>query len=135
MTEARIDWDALRRTEGELPWDAIQGAVAAVVAEPARWREVAEAYRDTLEENDTDDYLELYIAVILGLAGEKLSADEHNATREQITVFLLEKIDNAALCGYEILEEDLRHMPPGHRAIDFAQGFAAHRCIGRHRNG
>jgi hypothetical protein len=101
MSEPKIDWAKLRHTEGDTPWDAIDEAVAAIVAEPSRWEELARAGRAALDDEDATDYFGLYAPIILGLAAVQLP-DEPAGQRHKIADFLLDELVVLGREGYDV---------------------------------
>ena len=96
---AQLPWDALKHTEGDIPWSALYKFAAAVVVDPSVVDALIELYEQTLESGyDQEHYEEFYVPAIFALAAPQLS-DER---RSEIGDFLVEKLVEA---GYE--DDDL----------------------------
>lgn len=96
---AQLPWEALKHTEGDIPWSALYKFAAAVTVDPPVVDELLELYEQTLESGyDNEHYEEFYVPVIFALAAPQLS-DER---RSEIGAFLVEKLAEA---GYE--DDDL----------------------------
>ncbi len=92
MNDALIDWEALNHTEGEIPWPAIDAAIAAIVADPELWEALADVYTNSRLLEDPIGYVELYAPLILGEAASRLAPGE---PREKILEFLLDSMVDA----------------------------------------
>ncbi|HVX83901.1 MAG TPA: SEC-C metal-binding domain-containing protein [Phycisphaerae bacterium] len=92
MATVEIDWAALQHKEGELPWAAIERAIEAVAAEPERWGDFALEMRDWQRDEESRNYVGLYVPVILGEAAVRLGEDP---PRREIVRFLLDTFGEA----------------------------------------
>ncbi len=96
---AQLPWEALKRTEGDIPWSALYKFAAEVVVDPSVVDALIELYEQTLESGyDHEHYEEFYVPAIFALSAPQLS-DER---RSEIGTFLVEKLAEA---GYE--DDDL----------------------------
>ena len=89
---AQLPWEALERTEGDIPWPALYRFAAAVVADPPVVDRLIKLYEQALESGyDHEHYEEYYVPAIFALAAPQLS-DER---RSEIGTFLIEKLAEA----------------------------------------
>ena len=96
---AQLPWEALKHTEGDIPWSALYKFAAAVTVDPPVVDALIELYEQTLESMyDQEHYEEFYVPAIFALAAPQLS----NERRSEIGAFLVEKLVEA---GYE--DDDL----------------------------
>ncbi len=96
---AQLPWEALKHTEGDIPWSALYKFAAAVTVDPQVVDVLIELYEQALESGyDQEHYEEFYVPAIFALAAPQLS-DER---RSEIGAFLVEKLAEA---GYE--DDDL----------------------------
>ena len=96
---AQFPWEALKHTEGDIPWSALYKFAAAVTVDPPVVDALIELYEQALESGyDQEHYEEFYVPAIFALAAPRLS-DER---RSEIGEFLVEKLAEA---GYE--DDDL----------------------------
>jgi hypothetical protein len=93
MTDIQIDWPALRDADGPPPWTAIDAAIVATVAHPETWRQLADAFWESLEGDQQGRYLCVYLPVILAEAAAAMSTAVPQRT--QIANFLLDELHNA----------------------------------------
>ncbi|MFH1884375.1 MAG: SEC-C metal-binding domain-containing protein [Planctomycetota bacterium] len=95
----QLPWEALKHTEGDIPWSALYKFAAEVVVDPSVVDALIELYEQALESGyDHEHYEEFYVPAIFALAAPQLS-DER---RSEIGAFLVEKLAEA---GYE--DDDL----------------------------
>lgn len=88
----QLPWEALKHTEGDIPWSALYKFAAAVAVEPLVVDALIELYEQTLESGyDYEHYEEFYVPAIFALAAPQLS-DER---RSEIGEFLVEKLADA----------------------------------------
>ena len=96
---AQLPWEALKQTEGDIPWSALYEFAAAAVDDQFNVDALIELYEQALESGcDYEHYEELYVPAIFALAAPQLS-DE---VRSEISAFLVEELVDA---GYE--DDDL----------------------------
>ena len=89
---AQLPWEALKHTEGDIPWSALYKFAAEVVVDPSVVDALIELYEQTLESGyDYEHYEEFYVPAIFALAAPQLS-DER---RSEIGAFLVEKLAEA----------------------------------------
>jgi len=89
---AQLPWEALKQTEGDIPWSALYKFAAEVVVEPSVVDALIELYEQTLESGyEHEHYEEFYVPAIFALAAPQLS-DER---RSEIGDFLVEKLAEA----------------------------------------
>ena len=99
-----LPWEALRHTEGGIPWSALSEFGAAVVRERSLTDDLFELYEQAYEsECDHAHYEEYYVPAIFALAAPQLS-DER---RREIGSFLIEKLSEAGYDSAEISMEVL----------------------------
>jgi len=92
---AQLPWEALKHTEGDIPWSALYKFAAEVVVEPSVVDALIELYEQALESGyEHEHYEDFYVPAIFALAAPQLS-DER---RSEIGAFLVEKLAEA---GYE----------------------------------
>jgi hypothetical protein len=100
----KLPWDQLKRTEGDIPWEALEQFARAAVAD----KEVIEGLLGLFEES-AETYEErrsfecLYISAILAMAGPDLS----DAGRNRVARFLVRSMLDAADTGDEALADVL----------------------------
>jgi len=85
-------WDALERTEGEIPWPAMGAFADALVDEPAIMDRLFNAYdeaRDAVQEKAC--YTHLYVPAIFALAAPRLP----ESRRQEIGEFLIARLVEA----------------------------------------
>lgn len=88
----QLPWEALKHTEGDIPWSALYKFAAAVVTDRSLIDGLVELYEQALEAGyDHEHYEEYYVPAIFALAAPQLS-DER---RLEIGVFLVEKLAEA----------------------------------------
>jgi uncharacterized protein YchJ len=96
---AQLPWEALKRTEGDIPWSALYKFAAEVVVDPSVVDALIELYEQALEsEYEHEHYEEFYVPAIFALSAPQLS-DER---RSEIGDVLVEKL---AVAGHE--DDDL----------------------------
>jgi len=101
---AQLPWEALKHTEGDIPWSTLYKFAAEVVVEPSVVDALIELYEQTLESGyEHEHYEEFYIPAIFALAAPQLS-DER---RSEIGAFLVEKLAEAGWEDADILMEVL----------------------------
>lgn len=89
---AQLPWEALKHTEGDIPWSALYKFAAEVVVDPSVVDALIELYEQALESGyDNEHYEEFYVPAIFALAAPQLS-DER---RSEIGAFLVEKLAEA----------------------------------------
>ena len=106
MTETPINWTALRHDTGDVPWEAVENAIAAVAGEPGSWEGLADVYWQSVDANS--GFVGLYVPVILGEAGSRLADSKDRSVRERIEAFLLKGLldgwdrgDDFALAAFQ----------------------------------
>ena len=88
----QLRWDALKQTEGDIPWAALFNFAGAVVTESSVINNLFELYEQAWEsEYDQEHYEHYYVPAIFSLAAPQLS-DER---RLEIGAFLVEKLAEA----------------------------------------
>ena len=88
----QLPWEALKHTEGDIPWSALYKFAAEVVVDPSVVDALIELYEQALESGyDNEHYEEFYVPAIFALAAPQLS-DER---RSEIGAFLVEKLADA----------------------------------------
>ncbi len=96
---AQLPWEALKQTEGDIPWSALYKFAAALVVDPSLADSLIELYEQAMESGyDREHYEDFYVPAIFALAAPQLN-DER---RCEIGAFLVEKLAEA---GYE--DDDL----------------------------
>jgi uncharacterized protein YchJ len=101
---AQLPWEALKHTEGEIPWSTLYKFAAEVVVEPSVVDALIELYEQALESGyEHEHYEEFYVPAIFALAAPQLS-DER---RSEIGAFLVEKLAEAGYEDADILMEVL----------------------------
>ncbi|MHC4743332.1 MAG: hypothetical protein ACYS8Z_15560, partial [Planctomycetota bacterium] len=99
-----LPWEALRNTEGGIPWSALDEFAAAVAADNSLIKELIELYEETWESGGVQErYEEYYVPAIFALTAPQLSEQ----TRREIGVFLLDKLAEAGDEGADISMEIL----------------------------
>ena len=100
----QLPWEALKHTEGDIPWSALYKFAAEVVVEPSVVDALIELYEQALEsEYEHEHYEEFYVPAIFALAAPQLS-DER---RSEIGGVLVEKLAEAGLEDDDLLMEVL----------------------------
>ncbi len=100
----QLPWEALKHTEGDIPWSALYKFAAAVAVDPLVVDALIELYEQALESGyDHEHYEEFYVPAIFALAAPQLS-DER---RSEIGAFLVEKLAEAGWENANILMEVL----------------------------
>ena len=100
----QLPWEALKHTEGDIPWTTLYKFAAEVVVEPSVVDALIELYEQALEsEYEHEHYEEFYVPAIFALAAPQLS-DER---RSEIGAFLVEKLAEAGYEDADILMEVL----------------------------
>jgi len=101
---AQLPWEALKHTEGEIPWSTLYKFAAEVVVEPSVVDALIELYEQALESGyEHEHYEEFYVPAIFALAAPQLG-DER---RSEIGAFLVEKLAEAGYEDADILMEVL----------------------------
>ena len=92
---SQLPWEALKHTEGDIPWSALYEFAAAVVTDNSLIGDLVELYEQAWESgHDHEHYEEYYVPAIFALAAPQLSNDR----RREIGVFLVKKLAEA---GYD----------------------------------
>ena len=109
----QLPWEALKHTEGDIPWSALYKFAAAIVSDRSLTDDLIELYEDAYEsEYDHAHYEEYYVPAIFALAAPQLS-DER---RCEIGDFLIEKLVEAGFdeadISMEVLEAACGSMGP-----------------------
>jgi hypothetical protein len=90
---ASLPWDALKHTEGDIPWDALNQFADALVAHPPLWEQLREVYDQFMQAPyEAASYECYYVPAIFALAAPRLDA----ATRGAIGRFLVDELVTAA---------------------------------------
>ena len=101
---AQLPWEALKHTEGDIPWSALYKFAAEVVVDPSVVDALIELYEQTLESGyEHEHYEEFYVPAIFALSAPQLS-DER---RSEIGTFLVEKLAEAGHEDDDLLMEVL----------------------------
>ncbi len=101
---AQLPWEALKQTEGDIPWSTLYKFAAEVVVEPSVVDALIELYEQALESGyEHEHYEEFYVPAIFALAAPQLS-DER---RSEIGAFLVEKLAEAGYEDNDVLMEIL----------------------------
>lgn len=101
---AQLPWEALKHTEGDIPWSTLYKFAAEVVVEPSVVDALIELYEQALEsEYEHEHYEEFYVPAIFALAAPQLS-DER---RSEIGEVLVEKLADAGHEDDDLLMEVL----------------------------
>ena len=101
---AQLPWEALKNTEGDIPWSALYKFAAEVVVDPSAVDALIELYEQTLESGyDHEHYEEFYVPAIFALAAPQLS----NERRSEIGDVLVEKLADAGHEDDDLLMEVL----------------------------
>jgi len=100
----QLPWEALKHTEGDIPWSALYKFAAAVVVDPFVEDALIELYEQALESGyDHEHYEEFYVPAIFALAAPQLS-DER---RSEVGNVLVEKLADAGHEDDDLLMEVL----------------------------
>lgn len=100
----QLPWEALKHTEGGIPWPELSEFAAAVVRDRSLTDELVELYEQAYEsECDHERYEEYYVPAIFALAAPQLS-DER---RREIGAYLIEKLAESGYDDAEISMEVL----------------------------
>ncbi|MDT8302956.1 MAG: SEC-C metal-binding domain-containing protein [Sedimentisphaerales bacterium] len=101
---AQLPWEALKKTEGGIPWSALYEFAAAVVNDQFNVGALIELYEQALISGcDHEHYEEFYIPAILALAAPHLS----DRRRYEIGTFLVEELSEAGQEDDDLLMEVL----------------------------
>jgi hypothetical protein len=101
---SQLPWQELWRTQGELPWPALETFADAVVAEPGLADELFKAYERAREVSLTKTcYADLYVPAIFALAAPRLDEDR----RRMIGEFLVKKLAEAGEDHDDVMMEVL----------------------------
>lgn len=101
---SQLPWEALKHTEGDIPWSALYKFAAEVVVEPSVVDALIELYEQTLESvYEHEHYEEYYVPAIFALAAPQLS-DERLS---EIGDVLVEKLADAGHEDDDLLMEVL----------------------------
>ena len=102
-------WDALQRTEGDVPWSEMEAFAAALAARPDLIDELFNAYDVARESiHDRPCYVHLYVPAVLALAASKLDEQRRQEIGESLIARLIEAAEQddhlmmeilAAACG------------------------------------
>jgi hypothetical protein len=105
MTDAfsQLPWEDLRRTEGDLPWPALETFADAVVADPTLAQELFAEYDRTWQAVDVPTYVDFYVPGIFALAAPKLDDKQRRA----IGSFLVDKLIEADREEADLIAEAL----------------------------
>ena len=88
----QLPWEALRHTEGDIPWSALYEFAAAVVTNTSLTDDLVELYEQGLQAGyDHEHYEDFYVSAIFAMAAPQLN----DQRRCKIGVFLLEKLVEA----------------------------------------
>ena len=100
----QLPWEALKHTEGDIPWTTLYKFAAEVVVEPSVVDALIELYEQALESGcEHEHYEEFYVPAIFALAAPQLS-DER---RSEIGDVLVEKLADAGHEDDDLLMEVL----------------------------
>jgi hypothetical protein len=100
----QLPWEALKQTEGDIPWSALYEFAAAVVSDQFKVDALIELYGQALESGcDHEHYEEFYIPAIFALAAPQLSEKK----RCEIGAFLVEELSDAGQEDDDLLMEVL----------------------------
>jgi hypothetical protein len=105
MTDAfsQLPWEDLRRTEGDLPWSALETFADAVVSNPDLARELFAEYDRAWQAGDIPTYINLYVPAIFALAAPKLGDPQHR----EIGGLLVDRLMEAGKEGATLTQEAL----------------------------
>jgi hypothetical protein len=99
---AALPWDALKHTEGDIPWPALEQFAEALAANPSLWQDLRKLYDDYFNtEEPQPSYECLYVPAILALAAPRLGDD----ARREIAEFLVEELVAAGEEDDEVMME------------------------------
>ena len=99
---ASLPWDALRHSEGDIPWPALEQFAQALAADPSLWEKLRTLYENYFDSDDPQPTYEcLYVPAIFAMAAPRLSED----TRREIAEFLLEELVVAGEEDDEVMME------------------------------
>jgi len=100
----QLPWQELWRTQGEIPWLALETFADAVVAEPALADELFKTYEQARGVEPTGTcYADLYVPAIFALAAPRLDEDRRRAIGE----FLVKKLAEAGEDDDDVMMEVL----------------------------
>ncbi len=99
----QLPWDDLRRTEGDLPWPALEVFIETVVSDPNVARELFAEYEKAWQAVDVPTYVDLYVPAIFALAAPRLDDQQ----RREIGSWLVDRLIEAGLEEAELAEEGL----------------------------
>jgi hypothetical protein len=105
MTDAfsQLPWEDLRRTEGDLPWPALETFADAAVSSPDLAQELFTEYDRAWQAGDIPTYINLYIPAIFALVAPKLGDPQ----RREIGSLLLDRLMEAGKEGASLTKEAL----------------------------
>ncbi len=98
-----LPWEELRRTEGDLPWPALETFVEAVVSDADVARQLFAEYEKAWAAGDVPTYVDLYVPAIFALAAPRLSDQQ----RRELGSWLVDKLLEAGYEGADLAEEAL----------------------------
>jgi len=97
-------WDALERTEGEIPWSALGAFADALVDEPRLIDQLLNAYDEAREiVQERTCYVHLYVPAIFALAAPRLEDSRRQEIGESLIARLVEAGEQDDLLMTEIL--------------------------------
>jgi hypothetical protein len=98
-----LPWEELRRTEGDLPWAALETFAEAVVSDRDVARQLFAEYEKAWQAVDVPTYMDLYVPAIFTLAAPRLSDEQ----RREIGSWLVDKLIEAGYEEADLAEEAL----------------------------
>jgi hypothetical protein len=103
-TSTSLPWDALRHTQGDIPWPALEQFAEAVAVDGDVLEELLDLYDEFMETAyERQSYECLYVPAILAMAAPRLS----DAGRDRAARFLLCSLMTAGAEDDELMEEVL----------------------------
>lgn len=97
-------WDALRRTDSDIPWSAMEAFADALVAEPDLTDVLFQAYDESREAVfDKPSYVHLYVPAVLALAAPRLDERRRWEIGELLIVRLVEAAEQDDHLMMEVL--------------------------------
>ena len=104
QTETHLSWGALKHTEGDIPWPALQQFAESLVKEPELWKRLADAFSTVVTlPNEEPDYDFLYLPAILAMAAPRLE----EPVRGEIGAYFVQELVRSAEDGDELLADVL----------------------------
>jgi len=86
--EQELPWDAIRRTDGPIPWSELREFASRLADDPSLLDSLRGEYERAYERSDQEVYADLYVAAIVAMAAPKVGED----VKRRFGRFLLEKL-------------------------------------------